>query len=101
MDGDRRPIRRVQGLAGLARCRHQRAATLPRLRIGPLGPRNESGFPDLVLVRRPRVIFAELKAERGRLLDAQRDWLAALRDCSVESYLWRPSDWPEIERVLR
>lgn len=62
---------------------------------------SDAGFPDLVLVRRPRVIFAELKADRGRLTDKQREWLAALTECAVESYLWRPTDWPEIERVLR
>jgi len=58
-----------------------------------------AGFPDLVLARDRIVIFAELKADGGRLSDAQRDWLAALPD----SYLWRPSDWKsgEIERTLR
>jgi len=58
-----------------------------------------AGFPDLVLARDRIVIFAELKADGGRLSDAQRDWLSALPD----SYLWRPSDWKsgEIERTLR
>lgn len=61
-----------------------------------------AGFPDLVLVRPPRVIFAELKAERGRLTLAQQAWLDALRQCEgVEVYLWRPADLEQIVRVLR
>lgn len=64
-------------------------------------PRNASGLPDLILVRRPRLVFAELKAERGRTTLAQAAWLAELRACTQEAYLWRPSSWQEIERVLR
>lgn len=62
--------------------------------------RSEAGFPDLVLVRRPRVVFAELKAQRTPVTGAQRDWLADLRACGQETYLWRPSDWSTVERVL-
>jgi len=64
-------------------------------------PRNAAGLPDLILVRRPRVIFAELKAQRGRLREEQREWLEALAGCSVEVYVWRPDDWPTVERILR
>ncbi|SRR6266542_129380 len=62
--------------------------------------RSVPGFPDLVLVRRPRVIFAELKTDRGRLTDDQRDWLADLGECPVESYVWRPRDAQRIAEVL-
>lgn len=63
--------------------------------------RSPAGFPDLVMVRQPRLIFAELKDERGRLIAAQETWIRALSGPSgVETYVWRPSDWPEIERVL-
>ena len=59
------------------------------------------GFPDLVLVRAPRLIFAELKRERGRVAAAQREWAEDLEACpGVEYYLWRPSDWDEIKQVL-
>jgi len=59
------------------------------------------GFPDLVLVRPPRVIFAELKVEAGFLTPKQQEWAFALRECpGVEYYLWTPHDWPEIEKVL-
>jgi hypothetical protein len=58
-----------------------------------------AGFPDLVLVR-DRVVFAELKAERGTLSDDQAEWLAVLEGAGVEAYCWRPSDWPHIEQIL-
>ena len=61
---------------------------------------SDPGFPDLVLVR-DRVIFAELKAARGRVTNDQRAWAAALEAAGAVYYLWRPADWPEIETVLR
>ena len=60
-----------------------------------------AGFPDLVLIRPPRVIFAEMKSEKGRVTEPQREWLADLAACSgVESYNWRPSHWFDIELIL-
>lgn len=66
--------------------------------------RSEPGFPDLVLERRRRMIFAELKTERGRLSATQREWLDALRSVpGIQVRLWRPSDWQSgrIETELR
>jgi hypothetical protein len=63
--------------------------------------RSAAGFPDLVLVRRPRVVWAELKSERGRLTDDQRAWIEELRACGQAVFVWRPSNWEEIERALR
>lgn len=40
--------------------------------------RSEPGFPDLTLVRGDRLVFAELKAEQGRLSNAQVNWMHAL-----------------------
>ena len=37
--------------------------------------RSNPGFPDLVLVRPPEMLFIELKSERGRVSPAQRMWL--------------------------
>lgn len=62
--------------------------------------RSEPGFPDLVMVRKSRLIFAELKSEKGKLSKEQETWLASLRLTAVEVYCWRPSDWSEIQRVL-
>lgn len=30
----------------------------------------------------------------------QREWHRALQKCAQEAYIWRPSDWDEIQRVL-
>jgi hypothetical protein len=61
-----------------------------------------AGFPDLVLVRPPRLLFVELKRQTGRTSPAQDAWLAALFACDgVECYVWRPGDWASVEEVLR
>ncbi len=64
--------------------------------------RSEPGFPDLVMVRKGRLVFAELKAEGGRFRPGQKDWLADLGDVGapVAAYLWKPSNWDAIEEVL-
>lgn len=64
-----------------------------------------AGFPDLVLVRGQQLIFAELKTERGKLGPEQAIWLDALLGVAgatrfVMAALWRPSDWPAIEKIL-
>jgi VRR-NUC domain len=62
-----------------------------------------AGWPDLTIVGRGRVIFAELKAERGRTSDEQKDWLAWLSDAGATATVWRSADWLDgtIESVLR
>lgn len=90
---------------------------------GPLG----KGWPDLFLCRpdRNQIIFAEVKREGGSLTSDQervlgilrqmvtaawvqdrydpKKWRYVVADTSgmVEVYVWQPSDWEEIERVLR
>jgi hypothetical protein len=61
----------------------------------------DAGFPDIVAVRDERVLFVELKAEKGRLSDEQGHWLAALGFAGADVHCWRPSDWPTIEETLR
>jgi len=60
-----------------------------------------AGFPDLILARARTVgrvvIFAELKTETGNMTDSQIMWYTLLPNC----YLWRPSDYDEIERILK
>ena len=62
------------------------------------------GFPDLVLARRGRVIYAELKAQAGQLREDQIRWRDAMSTPDRTEYagwfVWRPSDWAQIERVL-
>ena len=75
---------------------------------------SQPGFPDLTMVRRQRLIFAELKCEDGYPTDEQTAWLTDLgrvadeiqqnsiiSPTGLEVYLWHPSDWPEIELVLK
>lgn len=61
-----------------------------------------AGFPDVVAVRGPRLVMAELKRENGRVSDAQQAWLDDLaRVQTLDTHLWRPSDWPAVEEALR
>jgi hypothetical protein len=63
---------------------------------------SERGFPDLTLIRPPRVVFAELKREKGKSTIHQDEWGALLAACpGVEYFLWRPSDLDAIAEVLR
>jgi len=59
------------------------------------------GLPDLVLCKPPRLIFAELKTEKGIVSPHQQEWLDALAQClGVEVYLWRPSDIEKVVEIL-
>lgn len=58
--------------------------------------RSDAGWPDLTLVRPPELLVAELKTDRGRLSPAQRDWLALLEACGIETHVWRPRDFDEV-----
>lgn len=68
-----------------------------------------AGFPDCVFVRPPRLIFAELKSEKGQVSEKQQEWLDALYCVSTlgrnnyvpEVYLWHPSQIEEIAEILR
>jgi len=63
---------------------------------GPLG----KGWPDLVLVRRGRIVFAELKADKGRTSPDQ-DWVHhVLAGAGFHVYVWRPADLEDIAAVL-
>lgn len=63
--------------------------------------RSPAGYPDLTLVRPPRVLYVECKSKRGTLDMMQKVWVDALHQCQgVETYVWRPNDWDWIEKVL-
>jgi hypothetical protein len=63
--------------------------------------RSQKGFPDLVLVRPPVILFVELKSEAGKLRPEQKAWLEALSRCpGVEARLWRPGDFEDIQAML-
>jgi len=59
-----------------------------------------AGFPDLVMVKGERLIFAELKRELGIVAEAQTEWLAALEAAGAECYVWRPSQMREVLETL-
>jgi hypothetical protein len=63
--------------------------------------KSEPGYPDLTLVRGDRLIFAELKTQRGRLSADQSAWLEDLRATCAEVYVWRPADLSVIASILR
>ena len=59
------------------------------------------GMPDLILCKPPRLIFAELKREKGIVTEHQQRWLDLLNQCpGVECYIWKPSDLEEIANIL-
>ena len=61
-----------------------------------------AGLPDLILVGHGRIIFVELKKQRGRKSFGQYQWENALVAAGGECYTWRPSDWSSgsVERIL-
>ena len=58
------------------------------------------GFPDLCLVKGKRLLFLELKSERGKLTPEQVAWLNALHEAGAETHAFWPRDWAEIEQEL-
>jgi hypothetical protein len=83
--------------------------------------RSAPGFPDVVAVRGPELIFAELKTRTGRVSPQQQTWIDALGTVaggvtgavaaldglvpgiapnverpSIEVYVWRPDDFGAI-----
>ena len=62
--------------------------------------RSEPGWPDDALVR-DRLILIEWKTEKGKLSDAQKDWIRALLNAQVEVYVCRPRHLEELAYVLQ
>lgn len=71
-------------------------AHIPSSKYGAGDP----GFPDLVLVRDERTIFAEVKLPRGQMSWEQGFWQTALLNAGHEFYLWYPRDWEAIKELL-
>ena len=64
------------------------------------------GFPDYIAVkeslRKQRLLFFELKSEKGKLTKNQNDWLEALKKSGYcEVYLFRPSNAERLAEILR
>lgn len=69
--------------------------------------RSEPGFPDLCMVRAPRLVFLELKRDlKAKVTPDQAAWLTELQAVGaenphVEAYMVTPDCWPWIEEALR
>src|SRR5215207_8891459 len=64
------------------KCSHfhdSRRQVIRRGRPVVIGDKDAAGFPDLVLVRGPELLFVELKTDKGRTTPAQNEWIAALQ----------------------
>jgi len=60
------------------------------------------GMPDLILCRPPRLIFCELKTEKGQLSDHQKEWIDVLSQCpGIEVYIIRPSEIEKFAEILQ
>jgi len=59
------------------------------------------GFPDLVLVKPPRLIIAEVKRQSTSPNEFQREWLDDFAGVpGVEVYVWKPADWDEVVATI-
>lgn len=63
---------------------------------------SDSGFPDLVLMRRRdgRVLFRELKTDKGKVSDRQAAVLELMTACGLDAAVWRPSQLDQIGKEL-
>jgi len=64
---------------------------------------SDRGMPDLLLVRLRdrRVLFRELKTDRGKLSARQAAVLDLLAAVGMDAGVWRPADWDRILEELR
>jgi hypothetical protein len=61
-----------------------------------------AGFPDLLLIRScGQLLVAELKVGKNKVTDEQQAWLDAFAATGIPAYVWRPTDWKQIEEILR
>jgi len=58
-----------------------------------------AGYPDLTLLR-DRLVLVELKKVGAYPSPDQRVWHERLRAAGAEFYIWRPTDWVQIDEVL-
>ena len=61
----------------------------------------DAGFPDLVLSRLSRLVFAELKGSYDKPTASQALWLSTLEiSGKVEVYVWKPDDEEKVWQIL-
>lgn len=60
-----------------------------------------AGEPDILAIRVPRVLWLELKTDKGRVSPEQEDWLARLKDSGQEAHLIRlPREWDRLMELI-
>lgn len=90
-------------------CYHPRPARTEQGWRTPAEGNGAKGFPDLTLAHRAqgRILFAELKADKGTLSPDQEHWLETLAPATwpghIDVHIWKPTDWLDgtIENALR
>ena len=80
-------------------CAHFRPARTSKGWVTPVAADGQ-GFPDLVLTRE-RVMFVELKSQRGRLSEQQRLWIVSLRAAGAEVHVWKPDHFDHAHQTLK
>lgn len=98
-DDFQRELLEVSGLLGWKRAHFRPAMTADGRWITAVAG-DGKGFPDLILLRE-RLIVTELKVKPNKPSKEQRAWLEGFIAAGVETYLWYPEDWDEIQRVLQ
>lgn len=58
------------------------------------------GFPDYCAVKKDKLIFLELKSDKGKTSPSQKIWLSKLKDAGCDVYVFKPSDFEKIVEVL-
>ena len=82
-------------LTGWAWIHHRPARRAQGKWTTPTQGNSAKGFPDIVAVRPPRVLWLELKAARGQVSPEQAAWLERLRASGQEAHVLKlPRDWP-------
>lgn len=59
------------------------------------------GWPDVLALREAFLLVAELKMPGKKPTPAQEAWLEAFRRVGAQTFVWRPEDCLEIERILK
>ena len=66
---------------------------------------SDPGFPDFILIRktpegRSIGLAVELKNEKNRLTETQKEWLGMFHGASFEADVWRPDDVELVYKTL-
>jgi hypothetical protein len=67
----------------------------------PVSGNSGRGFPDIVAVREPRILWLEIKAEGGKTSPEQDEWQERLTACGAEALvLTMPRDWHRFDGLI-